>query len=134
MSARGASLRGVLRAGSSTAFLLLLMFLGSLGLWVGAPVLWLWIGGRVQGATGSLGAAIAVILVGFVLNVFLAVPVLGWLSRRHAEARAARGLDDLGRAALEGVMVVSATIAVVVFAIWFFFLSGAEPIPLGLPS
>jgi hypothetical protein len=75
-----------------------------------------------------------VILVGFVATVFLAVPVLGWLSRRHAEARAARGLDDLGRAALEGVMVVSATIAAVVFAIWFFFLAGAEPIPFGLPK
>jgi hypothetical protein len=130
----GGGVRGLVRAGSSTAFLMMLMFAGSLGLWVGAPVLWLWIGGRVQGSTGSVGAAIAVILVGFVATVFLAVPVLGWLSRRHAEARAARGLDDLGRAALEGVMVVSATIAAVVFAIWFFFLAGAEPIPFGLPK
>jgi hypothetical protein len=126
--------RGLVRAGSSTAFLLMLMFAGSLGLWVGAPVLWLWIGGRVQGATGSVGAAIVVILVGFVATVMLAVPVLGWLSRRHAEARAARGLEDLGRVVLEGVMVVSAVIAAVVFAIWFFFLSGAEPIPIGLPT
>ena len=133
MSTSG-GVRGWVRAGSSTAFLLMLMFLGSLGLWVGAPVLWLWIGGRVQGATGSLGAAIAVILVGFVATVLLFVPVLGWLSRRHAEARAARGLDDLGRAALEGVLVVSAAIAVVVFAIWFFFFAGAEPVPLGLPT
>ena len=133
MSGRG-GVRGVMRAGSSAAFLLLLMFAGSLGLWVGAPVLWLWIGGRVQGATGSLGVAIAVILLGFIATVFLAVPVLAWLAGRHAEARAARGLDDLGRAALEGVMVVSATIAALVFAIWFFFVAGAEPIPLGLPK
>jgi small-conductance mechanosensitive channel len=134
VSARGVRLRGWLRAGSSTAFLLMLMFAGRLGLWVGAPVLWLWIGGRVQGATGSLGAAIAVILVGFLITVFLAVPLLGWLSRRYSEARAARGLDDLGRVALEGVMVVSATIAVVLFAIWFLFLAGAEPIPFGAPN
>jgi bacteriorhodopsin len=113
----GGRVRGVVRAGTSTAFLFLLMCVGSLGLWVGAPVLWLWIGGRVQGATGSVGAAIAVVLVGFVVTVLLAVPVLVWLSRRHAEAREARGLDDLGRAALEGVLVVSATIAAVVFAI-----------------
>jgi hypothetical protein len=32
------------------------------------------------------------------------------------------------------VLVVSAAIAVVAFAIWFFFLSGAEPVPLGLPT
>jgi MFS family permease len=134
VSARGRDLRGVLRVGSSTALLLLLMFVGSLGLWFGAPALWLWIGGQVQGQTGSLGAAIAVILVGFLATVFLSVPVLGWLSRRYAEARAARGLEDLGRAPLEGVMVVSATIAVVLFAIWFLFFAGAEPIPLGLPQ
>jgi hypothetical protein len=126
--------RGVLRAGSSAAFMLLLMFAGGIGLWVGAPLAWLWIGGRVQGATHSLETAIGVILVGFVVTVLAFVPVLGWLSGRHAEARAARGLEDLGRAALEGVMVVSATIAVILFAIWFFFFSGAEPIPLSRPS
>ncbi|MEA2442000.1 MAG: hypothetical protein QOH76_3424 [Thermoleophilaceae bacterium] len=130
----GGGVRGLVRAGSSTAFLFLLMFLGSLGLWVGAPVVWLWIGGRVQGATGSVGAAIAVVLVGFLATVFLFVPLLGWLSRRHAEARVARGLDDLGRAALEGVLVVSAAIAAVLFAIWFLFFAGAEPVPLGLPK
>jgi uncharacterized membrane protein YbhN (UPF0104 family) len=126
--------RGLVRAGTSTAFLLLLMFIGSLGLWVGAPLVWLWVGGRVQGATGSVGAAIVVVLVGFLVTVFLFVPLLGWLSRRHAEARAARGLDDLGRAALEGVLVVSAAIAAVAFAIWFLFFAGAEPVPLGLPT
>jgi hypothetical protein len=137
VSRRGASrggVRGLVRAGSSTAFLLLLMFVGSLGLWVGAPVLWLWIGGLVQGETGSVGAAIVVVLAGFVTTVVLVVPVLSWLSRHHAEAREARGLDDLGRAPLEGVLVVSAAIAVVAFAVWFFFLSGAEPVPLGLPK
>jgi MFS family permease len=133
VSGRG-GVRGVMRAGSSAALMLMLMFAGGLGLWVGMPLLWLWIGGRVQGATHSLGAAIAVILIGFVVSVLAFVPLLGWLSRRYAEAREARGLEDLGRAALEGVMVVSATIAVVLFAIWFFFFSGAEPIPLSLPS
>jgi hypothetical protein len=130
----GGGVRGLVRAGSSTALLLMLMFAGSLGLWVGAPVLWLWVGGLVQAATGSVGAAIAVILVGFVATVVMFVPLLGWLSRRYAEARAARGLEDLGRAPLEGVLVVSAAIAVAAFGVWFFFLSGAEPIPLGLPN
>jgi MFS family permease len=109
--------------------LLMLMFLGSLGLWVGLPLAWLWIGGRVQGATGSLGAAIGAVLFGFVVCVILFVPVLGWLAERHAHARQARGLEDLGRAPLEGVMVVSATITVVLFVIWFFFFAGADPLP-----
>ena len=127
-------LRQGARGVTSATLLLVLMFLGSLGLWIGVPLIWLWIGGRVQGATNSVGAAIAVILVGFVVTVILFVPLLGWLSRRHAEARAARGLEDLGRVALEGVLVVSAAIAAVAFAVWFFFLAGAEPIPLGLPK
>jgi len=120
------------RAG--TAFLFLLMCVASLTLWVGVPVLWLWIGGRIQGATNSVGAAVGAALVGFVVTALLFVPLLGWLGRRHAEARARHGLDDLGRAALEGVVVVSAGIAAVAFAIWFLFLAGAEPVPLGLPK
>ena len=119
---------------ASSAFLLLLMCLSSLCLWVGVPLLWLWIGGRVQGATGSVGPAILIAFVGFVITVVLFVPLLSWLGRRHAEARAARGLDDLGRAALEGVLVVSAAIAAILFAIWFLFFAGAEPVPLGLPT
>jgi uncharacterized membrane protein len=126
--------RGLLQAGSSTGFLLAMMFAGSLGLWVGLPVGWLWIGGRVQAATGSLGAAIGVILAGFVTSVVLVVPLLSWLSHRYDAARTARGLDAFGPAALEGVLVVSATVAVVLFAAWFLFLSGAEPIPLKLSS
>jgi small-conductance mechanosensitive channel len=122
------------RAGSSAGFLLAMMFLGSLGLWVGLPLAWLWIGGRVQALTGSLGAAVAVILVGFVISVVLFVPLLSWLSHRYDAARAARGLEAMGPVALEGVMVVSAVIAVVLFAAWFFFFSGAEPIPLNLQS
>ena len=123
-----------MRAGPSTAFFFLLMCLASLVLWIGVPVLWLWIGGRIQGASGSVGTAIGVAFVGFVATVLLFVPLLGWLGRRHAEARAARGLDDLGRAALEGVLVVSAAVAAVLFVIWFLFLAGAEPVPLGLPT
>ena len=119
---------------ASTAFLFLLMCVASLTLWVGVPILWLWIGGRIQGATGSVGAAVGAALVGFVVTALLFVPLLGWLGRRHAEARARPGLDDLGRAALEGVVVVSAGLAAVAFAIWFLFLAGAEPVPLGLPK
>jgi hypothetical protein len=126
--------RGRRRTSALTAFLFFLMCLASLVLWVGVPLLWFWIAGRVQGATGSIGAAIAVALVGFVVSVLLFVPLLGWLGRRHAEARAARGLDDLGRAALEGVVVVTASVAVVGFAVWFLFFAGAEPVPLGLPK
>jgi hypothetical protein len=119
---------------TSAALLLLLMFAGSLGLWVGVPLLWLYVGGRVQGATQSLGAAVGVALLGLVVSIVLAMPVLHWLARMHNAAREARGLEDLGWAPLEGVMAVSATVALVAFLVWFFFLSGAEPLPLTQPE
>jgi hypothetical protein len=113
--------------------LLALMFASSLGLWIGVPLLWLFVAGRVQGATGSLGAAVAVALVGLVVSVLAAVRVLSWLAHRHAAAREARGLEDYGWAPLEGVLVTSTVVAIVVFGVWFFVFSGAEPLPLGLP-
>jgi hypothetical protein len=118
----------------SAALLFMLMLLGSLGLWVGVPLLWLVVAGQVQGATGSLGAALGVALVGVVLSIVVAVRLLHWLARMHNAARVARGLEDLGWAPLEGVMAVSAVVALVAFLAWFLLFSGTEPLPLGLPE
>jgi hypothetical protein len=122
------------RRGASVVLLLALMFLGSLGLWIGIPLAWFWVGGRVQGATHSLGLAVGVVLLGVVVSIVAFVPALGWLNHKHAQARVARGLEDYGSVTLEGVLVVSAVLALVAFGLWFFVLSGAEPIPLGEPK
>jgi hypothetical protein len=113
---------------------MVLMFAGGLGLWIGVPLLWLFVAGRIQGATQSLGAAVGVALLGLVLSVALAMRPLHWLARKHADAREARGLQDLGWVPLEGVMVVSAVLALVAFVVWFLFFAGAEPLPLNLPT
>lgn len=119
---------------TSAALLLAIMLAGSIGLWVGVPLGWLWIGGQVQAATDSLGTAVTVMMAGVLVSVLLAARVLGWLSEKHAHARARRGLEELGRVPLEGVMVVSATVALVAFIVWFFVFAGAEPFPLSLPE
>jgi hypothetical protein len=124
----------MMQAGAGALVVLALMFLGSLGLWVVVPVFWLWVGGRVQGATQSLGAAVGVVLIGVLVSIALTVPVLSWLNRKHVEAREARGLPERGRTALESVMIVSATLALLGFGAWFLLFSGAEPVPLGLPK
>jgi hypothetical protein len=61
------------------------------------------------------------------------MPLLHRLARLHNAAREARGLENLGWAPLEGVMTVSAVLALVAFLVWFFFLAGAEPLPVGAP-
>lgn len=119
--------RSLLQVGGSALLLLAIMFIGSLVLWVGVPVGWLYVGSQVQAATDSLGAALAVMMVGVVVSIAILVPFLSWLNRKHVELREARGLEGHGQTALEAVLVVSAGFALVSFATWFFLVSGADP-------
>lgn len=109
--------------------MLAMMFLGSLVLWVGLPLGALYVGSRVQGATHSVGTALVAMAGAVVVGIFAVVPLLGYLNRKHMEVRASRGLDTLGQAPLEGVLVVSAMLAVAGFAVWFFFFAGTAPLP-----
>jgi hypothetical protein len=122
-------MRNLVRAGESAFLMLAIMFVGSLVLWVGMPLAALYVGSRVQSATDSIGVAMLAMAGVVIGSLVMLLPLLGWLNRKHMETRVARGRQDLGSAALEGVIVVSATIAVVAFAIWFFFFAGSSPIP-----
>lgn len=122
-------MRKVLRAGESTALMVLIMLVGGLVLWVGVPVAALWVGSLVQVETDSVGASMVAMMLMVIGSLFVLLPLLGWLNRKHAEIRVARGRQDLGPVALEGVMVVSAGIALVAFLVWFFLFAGASPLP-----
>ena len=121
-------MRGLLRTGES-AVLLVMMFAGALALWIGVPLLWLWIGSRVQEATNSVGAAMGLMLFGAVATIVLVVPVLARMNEVYERAREARGLENYGQVPLESILVATATVAVVLFCIWFFFLAGTSPLP-----
>jgi hypothetical protein len=120
-------MRNLLRAGASGVILVLLMLGGGLLLWIGVPLGWLWVGGRVQGATGSIGVALLTMLVGVGASIAVIVPALSWLNLEHGRLREARGLDSHGQTALEGVMTVSVVLAVIAFVVWFFVLEGPGP-------
>ena len=105
------------------------MFAGALVLWVGVPVAWLWIGSQVEGETDSLGAALGVMFLGALASIVAIVWGLMWVNRRYSEQREARGLESYGQVALEGVMALSAGVAVVGFGAWFFLFSGSSPLP-----
>ena len=121
----GAAARA-LNYGASAVLTGVIMVGASLLLWIGVPAGWLWVGSQVQGSTGNVGTAIAVMLVGAVASIVAIAWVLGRLNRVHEDLRAARGAEA-GTPLLEVVLVVTAAIALVGFAIWFFVFAGPGP-------
>jgi hypothetical protein len=125
-------MRELLRTGVGAALVVLIMFVGSLGLWIGTPLLWLWVGSQVQGATDSLGAALGVMFIGVVATIGAVAGLLAKLSNTYRANCVARGQTDPGHLILEGVLVVSAGVTVAGFVIWFLFFAGASPAPVGI--
>jgi hypothetical protein len=124
--------RQLLRTGAGAVLVVLIMFIGSLVLWIGTPLLWLWIGSQVQGATASLGAAIGTAFAGVVVTIAFVASLLGKLSNVYRGNCVARGHADPGHVVLEGVLVVSAGCTIAAFVIWFFFFAGTSPVPIGI--
>jgi len=120
-------MRNLLRMGGSGLILLVIMLGGGLLLWVGVPMGWLYIGSQVQASSNSVGAAIGVMMLGAVVSVVAIVMALSWLNHKHSRLREARGLDSHGQTPLEAVMTISALIALVAFALWFFVIEGPGP-------
>jgi hypothetical protein len=125
-------MRDLLRTGVGAVLVVLIMFIGSLVLWIGTPLLWLWVGSQVQGSTSSLGVALATMFFGVMLTIGIVASILVRLSNIYRANSLARGRDDPGHVVLEGVLVVSAGITLVAFVIWFFFFAGANPVPIGI--
>jgi hypothetical protein len=125
-------MRAVLRTSAGAALVIAIMLIGSFGLWVGTPLLWLWVGSQVQGSTESLGAALGVAFAGVILTVAGLASVLARLSDVYRSNCVARGHADPGHVVLEGVLVVSAGVTIVAFVIWFFLFAGAAPAPVGI--
>jgi heme/copper-type cytochrome/quinol oxidase subunit 2 len=120
--------RRVLLASENALLLVAMMLLGSLVLWIGVPVGWLWIGSRLE-PVSSLATAVGTMMIGMLLTIAGLVTFLAWLNRKHVELQEARGAYRAETTALELVLVASAAFAVIGFAVWFFGFSGSSPIP-----
>ena len=125
-------MRRMLMTGAGAALVVAIMVIGSIILWAGTPLAWLWIGAQIQGATQSLGAALAAAFAGVIVSNLLLASVLARLSDLYRANRVARGLDDPGHVVLESVLVVSAGLSLAAFTIWFFLFAGAAPAPVGI--
>ena len=125
------------------AGLIVLMALGSVMLWLGAPIGWLYIGSQVQAKSDSDGFTPYLLVIGGIaVSVVILTKVLSALSRAYDRAsgqaepvrvrppwhRSMRGDDDHRppKKVLDVVMVISVAIAVVAMTIWFFFFAGSS--------
>jgi hypothetical protein len=125
-------MRDTMRTGMAAVLVVSIMVIGSLVLWLGTPLLGLWIGSQIQASTSSLGAALGATFFGAVMSIVLVAALLARLSNFYRANCVARGMGDPGHLVLEMVLVVSAAVSLVAFVVWFFFLSGAEPLPVGI--
>ena len=124
------------------ALLILLMAVGSVLLWIGIPVGWLYLVSQlVDSSQPSMGPYVLV-LVGIPATMIAMGKVLAMLDRAYGRVtraapqaraqmpwhRSLRGDRSPARAhsVLDVVMVASVALAVVCFAVWFFLFAGSS--------
>ncbi|MGI8922270.1 MAG: hypothetical protein ACR2HD_11510 [Solirubrobacteraceae bacterium] len=132
---------------TGAASLVVLMAVGSVALWIGAPLSWLWLASRLQhGPNPSFGPYLLVAF-GMPTTMFIIGKGLAALDRAFADVtgydpieqrvplpwlKSMRGERVSGRrrTVLDVIMIVSVTVALVVGAIWFlFFAHLSNPLP-----
>ena len=123
-------------------FLIALMAIGSVVMWIGVPVGLIYLASRVADSPKPSMGPYLLILVGLPLGMMAVGKVLGVLDRYHGRLT---GLDDgkpqqaawmksmrgererkRRRSVLDGVMMVSVGVALVLAAIWFFGFAGSS--------
>ncbi|HEU4701381.1 MAG TPA: hypothetical protein VFS37_02785 [Conexibacter sp.] len=119
----------------------------TVNIWTGAPLVALWVGSQAAGSDSTSMAAIGVVVV-VLLGLVLALTALltrinhryDALSGRSADRRVSPWMRSMrgeredyarqrqGTSAIERVVAISVTAAVLLFNVWFFFFAGS---PIG---
>lgn len=132
---------------TSTA-IVLAMALGSVALWIGNPILWLWLTARLQSTQPSMGPY-ALMLIGITFTAIVLGKILAALNRLYGHVRGttptvkvilpwrrslrggrsqARETDGrLPVSVLDVVMIVSVAVAGLALLIWFIVVQPAPP-------
>ncbi len=101
-----------------------LMLVVGVSMWVGTPLLWLFVGSRIKIATDSLNMALAVMFVGAMVTIVLLVKALGHINDDYFDEYEALNDVPMERSPLEPILVLSAVIAVTSFMVWFSMVGG----------
>src|SRR3954465_5380291 len=136
------------------AGLIALMLLGALALWIGDPVLWLWITSRLQSGTQASMGPYGLMILGIILTAVAMGKGLSRLNRFYGEvtgtaptvrivlpwrrsirdSRHGGSGDEDGRlpvSLLDVVMVIAVLVGVAAFVAWFVIVQPAPPLPGG---
>jgi hypothetical protein len=122
----------------------LAMALGSLTLWIGSPVFWLWLTSKLQSGTQASMGPYALMLLGIVVTSVALAKGLAKLNSLYAKVTRTdavvgihlpwhrmRGAEHESRirpiTVLDVVMVVSVVLALIIFAAWFFIVQPTPP-------
>jgi hypothetical protein len=124
------------------ALLIALMAVGSVLLWIGIPVGWLYLASRVADSSQPSMGPYVMVLVGIPATMIVMGKVLAALDRTYGRVtgtasqtrvpapwhRSMRGdrRSTRPRSVLDVVMVCSVALAVVCFAVWFFLFAGSS--------
>jgi hypothetical protein len=128
--------------GLAKVTLITLMAVGSIFLWIGIPVGWLWIGSQIQSDSGQASFGLYLgILAGIIVSMVAIGKLLSGLNGVYGRLtgsevvrvrmpwhRSLRGEQE-GRAPrqiLDVVMVISVMSAGFVFLVWFLFFAGSS--------
>ncbi|MBJ7329263.1 MAG: hypothetical protein JHC95_05155 [Solirubrobacteraceae bacterium] len=130
----------MLAAAATRGGLIFAMATGSVMMWIGAPLMWVFIASQVSDATGVSPPAIACIVIGIPTTMFVIAKILALVESLYekvtGDPKANRPVhqawmrsmrDDRDahrrRTMLDVVMTTSVGIASLVFAVWFAFFA-----------
>lgn len=115
------------------------MFVGSIGMWLGAPALWLWLAGRGSAVSQTAMGSLVLILIGIPVTMIGIGKLLARVDNRYtARFGRGQGLNDRARwlhgvrgdgqepSMLDKIMVASIGLLFLLLAIWFVFFSGGS--------
>lgn len=125
--------------GVGAAALVVVMAIGSVAMWIGVPVFWLWLGSRIVSSSEPSMGIYLLVLVGIVASMAALGKGLGWINRVHMTLvgtlptrreqtiwlKSMRGdaAKKRDHGILANVMAVSVGVALVIFGAWFLFFS-----------
>lgn len=125
--------------GAGAALLVLLMAVGSILMWIGVPVFWLWLASRLASSSQPSLGLYVLVLVGIVISMAAFGRGLGILNRIHMAMtgniprrrqetvwlKSMRGDATASRehGILATIMAISVGLALLCMGVWFFFFA-----------